>query len=90
LTVRAGNDLHATGSILHAGNDVNLAGKTVKIDAATDTSSFAEQQQFRQAGVTVGVTNPVVAAVQTGRQMANAAQSVSGDPRLIALAAATT
>ncbi|HHT8832591.1 TPA: hemagglutinin repeat-containing protein [Burkholderia cenocepacia] len=90
LTVSAGNDLHATGSILHAGNDANLAGKTVKIDAATDTSSFAEQQQFRQAGVTVGVTNPVVAAVQTGRQMANAAQSVSGDPRLIALAAATT
>uniref|UniRef100_UPI001640FF82 hemagglutinin repeat-containing protein n=1 Tax=Burkholderia gladioli TaxID=28095 RepID=UPI001640FF82 len=90
LTVSAGNDLHATGSILHAGNDVNLAGKTVKIDAATDTSNFAEQQQFRQAGVTVGVTNPVVAAVQTGRQMTNAAQSVSGDPRLIALAAATT
>ncbi|MDN7676716.1 hemagglutinin repeat-containing protein, partial [Burkholderia oklahomensis] len=90
LTVSAGNDLHATGSILHAGNDVNLAGKTVKIDAATDTSSFAEQQQFRQAGVTVGVTNPVVAAVQTGRQMTNAAQSVGGDPRLIALAAATT
>ncbi|MGN4003187.1 contact-dependent inhibition toxin BcpA, partial [Burkholderia gladioli] len=49
LTVSAGNDLHATGSILHAGNDVNLAGKTVKIDAATDTSSFVEQQQFRQA-----------------------------------------
>ncbi|WP_186164933.1 hemagglutinin repeat-containing protein [Burkholderia gladioli] len=90
LTVSAGNDLHATGSILHAGNGVNLAGKTVKIDAATDTSNFAEQQQFRQAGVTVGVTNPVVAAVQTGRQMTNAAQSVSGDPRLIALAAATT
>lgn len=90
LTVSAGNDLHATGSILHAGNDVNLAGKTVKIDTATNTSSFAEQQQFRQAGVTVGVTNPVVAAVQTGRQMTNAAQSVGGDPRLIALAAATT
>ncbi len=90
LTVSSGNDLHATGSILHAGNDVNLAGKTVKIDAATDTSTFSQQQQFRQAGVTVGVTNPVVAAVQTGRQMTNAAQSVGGDPRLIALAAATT
>ncbi|AIO39986.1 hypothetical protein DM40_3610 [Burkholderia cenocepacia] len=90
LSVSAGNDLHATGSILHADNDVDLSGKAVKIDAATDTSSFAEQQQFRQAGVTVGVTNPVLAAVQTGRQMANAAQSVGGDPRLIALAAATT
>lgn len=90
LTVAAGNDLHVIGSALHAGNDVNLAGKTVKIDAATDTTNFAEQQQFRQSGLTVGVTNPVVAAVQTGRQMANAAQSVGGDPRLLALAAATT
>ncbi|VBB14142.1 hemagglutinin repeat-containing protein [Burkholderia stabilis] len=90
LTVAAGNDLHVTGSALHAGNDVNLAGKTVKIDAATDQTNFTEQQQFRQSGVTVGVTNPVVAAVQTGRQMANAAQSVGGDPRLLALAAATT
>ncbi|WP_230960288.1 hemagglutinin repeat-containing protein [Burkholderia territorii] len=90
LSVSAGNDLHATGSVLHAGNDVDLSGKTVKIDAATDTTNFAEQQQFRQSGLTVGVTNPVLAAVQTGRQMANAAQSVGGDPRLIALAAATT
>ncbi|WGY71816.1 hemagglutinin repeat-containing protein [Burkholderia cepacia] len=90
LTVATGNDLHVTGSTLHAGNDVNLAGKTVKIDAATDTTNFAEQQQFRQSGLTVGVTNPVVAAVQTGRQLANAAQSVGSDPRLLALAAATS
>ena len=90
LTVAAGNDLHATGSTLYAGNDVSLVGKTVKIDAATDTTNFAEQQQFRQSGLTVGVINPVVAAVQTGRQMANAAQSVGGDPRLLALATATT
>ncbi|WP_173678596.1 hemagglutinin repeat-containing protein, partial [Burkholderia singularis] len=90
LNVTAGNDLHVTGSVLHAGNDVNLAGQTVKIDTATDTSNFAEQQQFRQSGLTVGITNPVVSAVQTGRQMANAAQSVGGDPRLLALAAVTT
>ncbi|MDR0244135.1 MAG: hemagglutinin repeat-containing protein [Burkholderia sp.] len=90
LTVAAGSDLHVTGSALHAGNDANLVGKTVRIDSATDTANFAEQQQFRQSGLTVGVTNPVVSAVQTGRQMANAAQSVGGDPRLLALAAATT
>ncbi|WP_207005751.1 hemagglutinin repeat-containing protein, partial [Trinickia mobilis] len=90
LTVTAGNDLHATGSVLHAGNDVNLAGKTVTIDSANDTMSQAEQQQFRQAGLTVGITNPVVSAVQTGRQMADAAQHVGGDARLTALAAVAT
>ncbi len=90
LTIGAGNGVHVAGSVLHAGNDVAMAGKTVTIDSAYDTANQAEQHQFRQAGVTVGITNPVVAAVQTGQQMAEAAQHVSGDPRLMTLAAATT
>ncbi|WP_232438326.1 hemagglutinin repeat-containing protein [Burkholderia ubonensis] len=90
LTVSAGNDMHATGSLLHAGNDLAVVGKTVTVDSAYDTMSQAEQQQFRQAGLSVGFTNPVVAAVQTGRQMAEAAQHTKGDARLTALAAATT
>uniref|UniRef100_UPI0035BE5433 hemagglutinin repeat-containing protein n=3 Tax=Burkholderia cepacia complex TaxID=87882 RepID=UPI0035BE5433 len=90
LTVSGGNDVHATGSLLHAGNDLAVVGKTVTIDSAHDTMSQAEQQQFRQAGLSVGFTNPVVAAVQTGRQMAEAAQHTNGDARLMALAAATT
>ncbi|WP_080495349.1 hemagglutinin repeat-containing protein [Burkholderia ubonensis] len=90
VSISAGNELHATGSLLHAANDLNVASKSVTIDSAYDTMSQAEQQQYRQAGLTVGFTNPVVAAVQTGQQMANAAQHVKGDPRLLALAAATT
>ncbi|MBJ9939470.1 hemagglutinin repeat-containing protein [Burkholderia multivorans] len=90
LNVSAGNELHATGSILHAGNDLSLEGKTVKIDSAYDTMSQAEQQQYRQAGVTVGVTSPVIALAQTGRQMVEAAGKTKGDARLTALAAATT
>ena len=90
LTVSAGNDLHATGSVLHAGNDVSLAGKTVTIDSAYDTASQAEQQQFRQAGLTIGITSPVIAAIQTASQMASASRQTHGDARLTALAAATT
>ncbi len=90
LNVIAGNDLKATGSVLHAGNDVALAGKTVQLDAAYDTMNQAERHQFRQSGLTVGITNPVVSAVQTGKQMANAAKHVSGDARLIVLSAVTT
>jgi filamentous hemagglutinin len=90
LTVSAGNDLHATGSVLHAGNDVGLAGKTVTIDSAYDTASQAEQQQFRQAGLTIGITSPVIAAIQTASQMASASRRAHGDARLTALAAATT
>ncbi|ALF90704.1 MULTISPECIES: hemagglutinin repeat-containing protein [Ralstonia solanacearum species complex] len=90
LTITAGSDAHITGSTIHAGNDLNVAGKTVTIDSAFDTASQSEQQRFRQAGVTVAITNPVVSAIQTGQQMASAAKHVDGDPRLLALAAATT
>ena len=89
LSIEAGNNVNGTAAMLHAGNDVEIIGKRVRLDAAYDTMSQAAQQQHRQAGVTVGITNPVVAAVQTGRQMTNAAQSVDGDPRLLALAAVT-
>ena len=90
LNVSAGNDLHVTGSVLHAGQDVSMAGKTVTIDSAYDTSSQADQQKSQSVGLTVGITNPVVSAVQTATQVTKAAQHVDGDPRLLALAGATT
>jgi len=90
LNVSAGNDLHMTGSVLHAGQDVNMAGKTVTIDSAYDMASQADQQKSHSAGLTVGITNPVVSAIQTATQVTKAGQHVDGDPRLLALAAATT
>ncbi|AXW47386.1 filamentous hemagglutinin [Ralstonia solanacearum] len=90
LNIASGNDLHVTGSTLHAGNDLALAGKTVKIDAVQDTATESEQQSFRQTAISAGLSSPVIAAIQTARQMASAAKHVGGDPRLMALAAVTT
>ena len=90
VTMRAGSEVHATGSVLYAENDIDLSGKRIKIDSAYDTAELSEEHRFRQSGVTVSLTNPVVAAVQTGQQMVSAGQRASGDPRLAALAAATT
>ncbi len=90
LTIEAGDTVHATGAILHAGRDTLVTGRKVTLDAAQDTGNQASQQQYRQSGMTLGLTNPVVSMVQTATQMVNAAQSVGGDPRLVALAAATT
>ncbi|UZF19628.1 hemagglutinin repeat-containing protein [Ralstonia pseudosolanacearum] len=90
LNIASGNDLHVTGSTLHAGNDLALAGKTVKIDAVQDTATESEQQSFRQTAISAGLSSPVIAAIQTARQMASAAKHVDGDPRLMALAAVTT
>ncbi|CAG9263453.1 tRNA nuclease CdiA-2 [Burkholderia diffusa] len=90
LSIEAGNNVNGTAAILHAGNDVDVTGQSVKLDSAYDTMSQAQQQQYRQAGVTVGLSSPVLAAVQTGKQMVEAAGKTKGDARLTALAAATT
>ncbi|MFL9881514.1 hemagglutinin repeat-containing protein [Paraburkholderia agricolaris] len=90
LTVTAGNDLHVTDSTLHAANDVGLVGKTVTIDAAQNTLTQSEQQSFSQTAITGGISNPVLAAVQTANQMRQDAKQTKGDARLEALAAATT
>ncbi|WP_322026758.1 hemagglutinin repeat-containing protein [Burkholderia sp. BCC1977] len=90
LSITSGNDLHVTGSTLHAGNDLKLNGKTVKIDVAHDTGTQSEQQSFSQTGITAGLSGTIVNAVQTGIQMKNDARHINGDARLGALAAATT
>lgn len=90
LAVIAGDNLHVTGSAMHAGSDVSLAGRTVTIDAAQNSATHGEQQSFSQTGITAGLSSPVIAAVQTASQMSESASKTKGDPRLIALAAATT
>ncbi|WP_279607250.1 hemagglutinin repeat-containing protein [Burkholderia ambifaria] len=90
LSIAAGNNVNGTAAILHAGNDVDITGKGVRLDSAYDMMSQAEQQQYRQAGVTVGLSSPVIALAQTGKQMIEAAGKTKGDARLTALAAVTT
>ncbi|GJH25799.1 filamentous hemagglutinin N-terminal domain-containing protein [Caballeronia novacaledonica] len=90
LSIRSGNDLHVTGSTLHAGEDLNLTGKTVTIDAAQNNANYADQQSIGQTGVTAGLSSPVLAAAQTANQMRKDTKQTKGDARLNALAAATT
>ncbi|WP_185633641.1 hemagglutinin repeat-containing protein, partial [Burkholderia stagnalis] len=90
LSITSGNDVHVTGSTLHAGNDLKVGGKTVKFDTAQDTGTQNEQQSFSQTGITAGLSGTIVNAVQTGIQMKNDARHINGDARLGALAAATT
>ncbi|MFP3586437.1 hemagglutinin repeat-containing protein [Paraburkholderia sp. SIMBA_055] len=90
LSIVSGNDLHVTDSTLHAGNDLSLAGKTVTIDAAQNTSTQNEQQSFSQTAITGSISNPVLAAAQTANQMRKDVKQTNGDARLDALAAATT
>jgi len=69
--------------------DVTVEALQVNILSANNTSSFEQQTHYSQTGVTLSISNPVISAVQTGQQMATAASQTS-DPRMQALAAAST
>ncbi|MGF6573842.1 filamentous hemagglutinin [Paraburkholderia sp. GAS333] len=90
VTITAGNDLHVTGSTLHAASDLDLTGKTVTVDAAQNTTTQNEQQSFKQTAISAGISNAVLAVVETANQMRKDAKQTKGDARLDALAAATT
>jgi len=74
--------------VLAPGGDIDIVARTVSILAAQQSSRTVTEDKFRQQGVTVAVTSPVLSAVQTVQQMAEAA-SKTRDRRMQALAAAT-
>jgi filamentous hemagglutinin len=89
VRILAGNRYTQVGSdVLAPGGDIDIVARTVSILAAQQSSRTVTEDKFRQQGVTVAVTSPVLSAVQTVQQMAEAA-SKTRDRRTQALAAAT-
>ncbi len=79
-----------TGSdVIAPQGDINIEARQVNIVAAQDTYDSKTVTKFKQTGVTVAISNPVVSAIQTTGQMVEAAKQTD-DPRMQALAAATT
>ncbi|HWZ48189.1 MAG TPA: hemagglutinin repeat-containing protein [Herbaspirillum sp.] len=89
LTVIAGDALHVTGSTVYAGNDATFIGKSVSFDSAFNTMTQSQQQSTSQTAVSGGLTSPIITALQTVQAMEKASKD-SGDPRLQAMAAATS
>ncbi|MGN6702065.1 MAG: hemagglutinin repeat-containing protein, partial [Burkholderiaceae bacterium] len=89
INATAGADYHQTGSqVLTPAGDIDIAGRNVVIDTAVDTGDNSEQHAFRQSGLTLAVSNPLVTAAQTAQQMSSAAGQTK-DARMQALAGAT-
>ncbi|MBN0112884.1 hypothetical protein JTL59_34710, partial [Pseudomonas aeruginosa] len=85
-----GNHYQHTGShVLAPKGDIDIHAKNVYIVEARETGKSTQESKFRQSGVTVALTSPVISAVQTGQQMKSASDNTS-DTRMKALAAATT
>ena len=89
VTLLAGEQYRQVGSdVIAAKGDIDIAAKTVDIVEARETSRTTTEQKSKQSGLTLAITSPVISAIQTVQQVAEAAPKVQ-DPRLQALAAAT-
>jgi len=88
VTLIAGEQYRQVGSdVLAPNGDITIVAKKVDIVEARETSRTDIEQKFKQTGLTLEVTSPVISALQTIDQMSQAASNTS-DGRMQALAAA--
>ncbi len=90
VLIEAGKNYRQIGShILAPQGDIGITASKVDILEARETGSSQTEMSFRQSGMTVAVTSPVISAIQTAEQMSRAV-SRTDDSRMHALAAAST
>lgn len=82
-----GSDVLATSTTTGSGN-VDITAKKVDIVEARETSATETKTEFKQSGITLSLSNPVVSAAQTMQKMAIAAENTKSD-RMKVLAAAS-
>ena len=89
ISINAGNHYTQTGSQVTAlTGDIGIAAKAVDINAAVDTASESSKNHTQQSGLSLGVSAPIITAVQTIQHM-NSAAGKTDDPRMKLLAGAT-
>jgi filamentous hemagglutinin len=88
VLVVAAKDFRQTGSdILAPQGSIDIAAQRVDIKEARNTVESTTRTSFKQTGVSVAVSSPVITAVQTAQQMVTAAAATK-DSRMQALAVA--
>lgn len=86
----AGNHYQQIGShVLALRGDIDINAKKVDIVEARETRRSVQENKFRQSGLTVALSAPVLSAIETAGQMKRAASQTS-DGRMQALAGAAT
>lgn len=89
VTIRASEAYKQVGSdVLAPQGDIDIAAKKVGIVEARETGRYTQEHKFKQSGISVSVTSPVISAIQTAEQMYSASKKTD-DPRIKALAAGT-
>ena len=89
VNINAGETYTQTGSdVITPKGDINISAQQVNIVAGQDTTANQQTTKYKQTGITLALSSPVLSAVQTVQQMATAA-SHTKDTRMQALAAGT-
>uniref|UniRef100_UPI0031DE5B9C hemagglutinin repeat-containing protein n=1 Tax=Herbaspirillum seropedicae TaxID=964 RepID=UPI0031DE5B9C len=88
VSVSAGNGYKQIGSnVMAPKGDIDIVAKQISILAATDSERNTQDMVFKQSGLTLQITSPVLSAIQTVQQMKKAAEKTT-DGRMQALAGA--
>ncbi|MCA3174070.1 MAG: S-layer family protein, partial [Burkholderiales bacterium] len=78
VTLQAGRTYQQTGSdVLAPAGDINIVARKVDIIEARETRRTETETRFRQSGLTVAVSSPVISAVQTAQAMSQASKNTS-------------
>nr|WP_231502340.1 hemagglutinin repeat-containing protein [Herbaspirillum sp. RV1423] len=89
VSIKAGNAYTQTGSnVLALQGDIDVVAKSVLVKEAQNLTNTTQDYSVKQGGLTVALSSPVLAAIQTVQQMGSAAQQ-TGDGRMKLLAGAT-
>ncbi|MBA3034013.1 MAG: hemagglutinin repeat-containing protein, partial [Gammaproteobacteria bacterium] len=89
VNIRAGQSYTQTGSdLLAPQGDIAIAAQQIAIQEARENSRQQTESKFKQSGLTLDITSPVISAIQTVQQMGQAAGNTS-DGRMQALAGAS-
>jgi len=89
VSLTVGGAYRQTASQIVAGQgDISITAKDINIESATNTAETITETKFKQSGLSITVTNPVLSALQTIKRVNDASRRVK-DSRLKKLARTT-
>lgn len=90
VTIVAGKNFKQVGSsIIAPAGDIDVSAQKIDIVAAQVQAQNSTETKFKQSGLTLALTSPIISAIQTAEQQLKAG-SQTKDGRLQALAVANT
>lgn len=89
VIIQAGKSYTQTASdVVAPQGDIDITAQKVDITSADNTAKQTTTTKYKQSGISLSISNPVINAIQTANQMKEAASNTS-DGRMQALAAGT-